>query len=814
MKIKYAFLLVFLPILAPAQVFYTESFEGLSGWTLDYTFDDGADSYCKRDNTIALDFLGYTLSGQDGDFVIAAENTDGTLGQSPDDAIITMNLDPVSIVGMSNLELVVRLSCNAASMAYDDRSQPNGDYVDFQINIDGSGWNTFAQFNSKAGGSSISTLYHDADMDGDGGELGELAVTEVLKNFVLPISSTGNSAQLRVQYRMDGGDEVIVMDEFRLRQSQGDDLSPGVYSAQVIDQSTLQIIFQEPVNSGAEQLFHYAGVSGLTSAVLQLDQQTVILNYSSPFQMGTAYQLVVFSVQDLAGNAMSSAFNFPFYFNPTTPNLVITEIMYNDPSVADTLEFIEIYNLGASPAIVGGFRIEGAVTHTLASITIPVGGFYLVARQSLSAQSFYETPFYDYGGQLSDNSEDIILVNVDGVLLDQVTYNDNVPWPTAADGSGPSMELVSPSLDNQIGNNWVASSNGLGFINGLPLFATPGQLPGTMLPSIEFDNNDIWVNEFDGVIQLDLYIAAANNSSSSVHIEMISGTATSPADHGITTISELTLSANSNGIETVAFPLVNDNILEGIEYFTIRMTSVNNCTIGFNDEIRIIIVDDEYVAPSLFINEVQSANTLTVQDPAGEWDDWFEIYNPNIFPIDLAGYYISDDPTQPLKDRIVVADANTIIPALGFKLFWADQQLDQGPLHVNFKLNATGESVLLSSPDASAIVDQLDFGAIPQDQSYGRECDGASLLSTFTVPTPGSSNCPNGLDESIEILNDVYPNPVSGILNLPQKLNYVLYDIEGRELMRGVDNQIDMSNLSEGVYLLVSGSSYVKLIMQ
>jgi hypothetical protein len=237
MKFKYVFLIVFLPILAPAQVFYTESFESLSGWSLDYTFDDGADSYSKRDNAVDLNFLGYALTGQNGSFVIAAENTDGILGQSPDDGVVTLNLNPVSIAGMSNLELVVRLSCNAASVAYDDRSQPNGDYVDFQINIDGSGWSTFAQFNSKAGGSSISTLYHDVDMDGDGGELGELPVTNALKNFVLPISSTGNSAQLRVRYRMDGGDEVIVMDEFRLRQSQGDDLPPSVYSAQVIDQS-------------------------------------------------------------------------------------------------------------------------------------------------------------------------------------------------------------------------------------------------------------------------------------------------------------------------------------------------------------------------------------------------------------------------------------------------------------------------------------------------------------------------------------------------------------------------------------------------
>ena len=813
MKLKHLLPLVFLPMLGYSQVFYTESFESLSAWSLDYSFDDLSDSYSKRDSAVSLLNLGYTLTGYSGAFVLAAENTDGLLDESPADGIITLNLDPIDISGMNNLELVVRLSCNANDMGYDDRSLPNGDYLDFQVNIDGTGWVTFGSFNSKAGGTSISTLYHDVDMDGDGGELGELPVTTAMKNFVLPIAGIGSTAQIRSKFRFDGGDEVIVMDDFRLRQSQGDDIAPSVYSAQVVDQNTLEVVFQEPVNSGAEALFHYAGITGLTSASLQADQQTVILDYSSPFVLGQAYQLVVFSVQDLAGNAMSTAFNFPFHFNPTTPELVITEIMYNDPSVEDTLEFIEIYNMDANPAVVGGFRIEGAVSHTLASVTIPAGGFYLVARESVSAQTFYNMAFHEYSGQLSDNSEDITLVNVNGILLDEVVYNDNVPWPSAADGFGPSMELISPDLDNNIGSNWVASENGLGFINGLPLSATPGQLPGTILPSIEFDNNNIAVHEIDGVIQLDFYIAASNNNPSSIHLEQISGTA-SAADHGLSTISELSFPPNSSGVETVYIPLVNDNLLEGLEYFTIRMTAVSNCSIGLNNEITIIISDDEFTPPALFINELQSANTMTVQDPAGDWDDWFEIFNPNSFSVDLAGYYVSDDPQDPLKDRIMVANTSTVIPAQGFLLFWADQEGGEGAQHVNFKLSATGESVVLTGPDGIAEVDAIDFPVITQDESYGRNCDGASSWVMFSEPTPGSTNCPNGLVEYTTELQGIYPNPAQERLYFPVLLSFELFDLNGRLMNSGKATSTDISGLTSGMYILRSGNSFIKIVKE
>ena len=46
-------------------------------------------------------------------------------------------------------------------------------------------------------------------------------------------------------------------------------------------------------------------------------------------------------------------------------------------------------------------------------------------------------------------------------------YNDINPWPTEADGNGPTLELISPDLDNNLGENWDACA-APGFEHGTP----------------------------------------------------------------------------------------------------------------------------------------------------------------------------------------------------------------------------------------------------------------------------------------------------------------------------------------------------------
>jgi hypothetical protein len=92
----------------------------------------------------------------------------------------------------------------------------------------------------------------------------------------------------------------------------------------------------------------------------------------------------------------------------------------------------------------------------------------------------------------------------------------------------------------------------------------------------------------------------------------------------------------------------------------------------------------------------------------------------------------------------------TIIPAGSWLLLWADEDLDQGPLHADFKLGAGGDDIGLWSPDG-VLIDSLSFGDQDEDVSFGRLPDGGAEWQSFDPATPGTSNgniapCPGDVD--------------------------------------------------------------------
>ena len=110
-------------------------------------------------------------------------------------------------------------------------------------------------------------------------------------------------------------------------------------------------------------------------------------------------------------------------------------------------------------------------------------------------------------------------------------------------------------------------------------------------------------------------------------------------------------------------------------------------------------------------------------DPAnGSFEDWFELFNPNNDAVDLGGYYLTDDLSQPTKWTI---PTNTIIAGRGFLLVWADSHPElnsptNADLHADFKLNLLGESIGLFAPDHISPQHAITFG--PQIQMSARDC--------------------------------------------------------------------------------------------
>ncbi|MCJ7674301.1 MAG: lamin tail domain-containing protein, partial [Sedimentisphaerales bacterium] len=116
-------------------------------------------------------------------------------------------------------------------------------------------------------------------------------------------------------------------------------------------------------------------------------------------------------------------------------------------------------------------------------------------------------------------------------------------------------------------------------------------------------------------------------------------------------------------------------------------------------------------------------------------DDFIELFNPHSLPVDLSGFYLTDNPvTQPDKHKIGPLN---FIAGKGYAVLTADDSNQPG--HVSFRLSADGEILGLFDAQVREI-DKILYGPQTTDASQGRAPDGATTFQFFVVPTPGVAN--------------------------------------------------------------------------
>ena len=180
------------------------------------------------------------------------------------------------------------------------------------------------------------------------------------------------------------------------------------------------------------------------------------------FAVGSTYKVKVQGVNTGDPLGLSDA-NFSVIEPLPEPDIVINEIMYN-PATALGLdadyEYLELYNNSGFAVDLGGWSLTTAITYTFgAGITIADGGYLVVAIKPDTIISHYgiSNVVGPFTGGLNNTGEAIVLLNPQGITADSVKYSSGGLWPPEANGSGPSLELLDPNLDNSLPENWAAS---------------------------------------------------------------------------------------------------------------------------------------------------------------------------------------------------------------------------------------------------------------------------------------------------------------------------------------------------------------------
>ena len=259
----------------------------------------------------------------------------------------------------------------------------------------------------------------------------------------------------------------------------------------------------------------------------------------------------------------------------------------------------------------------------------------------------------------------------------------------------------------------------------------------------------------------------------------------------------LTLPANlfKRGINTIAIEVHNNNSSSTDIEWDASLTKYTNVSSDYQS------TESEYTMPSagavnltacfeemtdaeltssnfqpLKVNEVSASNAVYVNDYFKR-NDWIELYNPTDQPLDIAGLYVSDDINQPNKYQIPSNIlVNTIVPAKGHIIIWADKLDPLTQIHTNFKLgNENGEMVVISSsdefvknnptyfkdnPSKKSFADGLTYIVHEGTETCGRYPDGTKTFYKMSRPTIKNENSIQsdessyGTDDGISVDNE------------------------------------------------------------
>lgn len=501
----------------------------------------------------------------------------------------------------------------------------------------------------------------------------------------------------------------------------------------------------------------------------------------------------------IAGMTNSITVTYAGSIESPVGHVVFNEIMYHPP--VSNGAFIELRSLSTNTTYdLSNWRIEGAgFTFPAGSILAP-GGFTVVAKDRVVFAATYGNSIPlagEFSGQLQNSGETLWLIKP-GVtasldtIIDQVTYSDAPPWPSAADGLGGSLQLIDATQDNNRVLNWGAV---------LPQ-------PTTNQPKSLITITGSWKYDQSGTDLGTAWIATNYNDTAwpsgggllFVETAALPAPKTTPLQLGKTTYyfrSHFNYIGDASKIALNLSTVVDDGLiiyLNGHEIYRVAMTDpvnyatfatrvvgdavyegpyalpstwlqqgdnvvaveVHQANSGSSDIVFGMTLDTLPLAPpvatpgasnsiaralptfpTVWINEIEPSNISGIVDDFGLHSPWVELYNSGAGAVSLAGWYLSDSTTNLSKWPF---PAGASIAAGQRILVWLDGR--GSGMHANFHASAQIGTIALIGPynNAQTVIDYLNYSGVPNDRSMGRYPDASGAFELFFNATPGSAN--------------------------------------------------------------------------
>jgi len=204
------------------------------------------------------------------------------------------------------------------------------------------------------------------------------------------------------------------------------------------------------------------------------------------------------------------------------PYLLISDIFYNLNKSPDRTEFIALYNPSDDSIDLSGYTLSNAFDFVFPQGSVIESGKKVIIAKDLtliSNMAMLTSSWAWTSGSLANEGELVRLSNKYGIVVDQVFYGADTPWPIVSGADEKVLTVLSPELDNHFGENWKTSdytfSVGVKDIPSIGLAVYPNPTRGNVtiqsgsaqaekLEIFTITGQRVYSGEVQGQINLDL----------------------------------------------------------------------------------------------------------------------------------------------------------------------------------------------------------------------------------------------------------------------------------------------------------------------
>lgn len=411
---------------------------------------------------------------------------------------------------------------------------------------------------------------------------------------------------------------------------------PAILGATATSSTMVAVLFDETVDPvTAQTASNYSISPGIGVPVTATRDASnfrlVQLTLSAPLTAGTNYTMDVNAVQDLSGNAITTAsvsFSYTTANTPAFKDLVINEI-YADPSPLVNLtaaEFVEIYNRSGNPYNLGGLKLtDNSAIATLPNYTMLPNAYVIICPLADTAQ-FTALGYQNKIGvasfpSLNNSADNLYLKTASNTFIDSVNYTDSWYGSSLKKDGGYSLEQINPNQGANCSQatNWTGSND--------PDGGTPG-----FLNSVYSIMPDVTGPKISSITVID-----------SLHLSICFDDAINPLQ--LNNTSHYTLSP---GIGTPSFAVASGGNSCVILSLTSRLINATNYTVNLSGitDCHGNPVNPNTASFSFYrhnaydvvINELMPDPDPAISLPA---EEYVELKNRSAFQINLKNWSIS-----------------------------------------------------------------------------------------------------------------------------------------------------------------------------